>query len=101
MAIVEFYSTTKAKYDNIGIKNNDALYFLVRDDADTILWFNEHIVKEFKWQDEPKIKHDKVHLGGEVSIFYPDWAHELTLPNELDKDTLRSLVQAYIKSLEE
>lgn len=79
---------------------HDALYFLVRDDADTILWFNEHIVKEFKWQEEPKIKHDKVHLGGEVSIFYPDWAHELTLPNELDKDTLRSLVQAYIKSLE-
>lgn len=28
MAIVEFYSTTKAKYDNIGIKNDDALYFL-------------------------------------------------------------------------
>lgn len=77
----------------------DAQYFLVKDDADTLLFLNENLVKAVKWQDHSDISHDKVHLGGEVSIFYPDWAHELVLPNKIDEENLIKLVNKYKESL--
>lgn len=67
---------------------HDAAYFLVDNDADTVLWVNENLVKEFQWQDDPAITHPDVHLGGELSIFHPDWAHEVVIPNECTKEQL-------------
>lgn len=78
---------------------HDALYYLIRDNIDTVLWVNRHLSEAVKWQEEPQIKHDKVHLSGELSIFYPDWAHELSLPNDLDKDTLCNLVKTFKDTL--
>lgn len=78
---------------------HDALYYLIRDNIDTVLWVNKHLSEAVKWQKEPQIKHDKVHLSGELSIFYPDWAHELSLPNDLDKDTLCNSVKTFKDTL--
>ena len=78
---------------------HDALYYLIRDNIDTVLWVNKHLSEAVKWQEEPQIKHDKVHLSGELSIFYPDWAHELSLPNDLDKGTLCNLVKTFKDTL--
>lgn len=78
---------------------HDALYYLIRDNIDTVLWVNKHLSEAVKWQEEPQIKHDKVHLSGELSIFYPDWAHELSLPNDLDKDTLCNSVKTFKDTL--
>lgn len=46
-----------------------------------IMFTNEHLVKAVQWQEHPLIQHDTVKLGGELSIFYPTWAEELTIPN--------------------
>lgn len=78
---------------------HDAQYFLIKDDIETVLWANENLVKACEWQDDPLIYDDIVKLGGNLSIFYPDWAHELELPNKLDEDTLLSLVQKYKDTL--
>lgn len=78
---------------------HDAQYFLVKDDINTLLFLNENLVKAVKWQNHPDIEHDKVHLGGEVSIFYPDWAHELVLPNNIKEKDLVNLVKNYLESL--
>ena len=78
---------------------HDAQYFLIKDDIETILWANENLVKACEWQEDPLIYDDIVKLGGNLSIFYPDWAHELELPNKLDEDTLLSLVQSYKETL--
>jgi DNA polymerase-1 len=45
---------------------------------------------------DPLIQHDEVKLGGELSIFYPDWSKELTIPNEVSEQQLLSLVQKHI-----
>lgn len=79
---------------------HDAAYFLVEDDIDTFLWLNENLVKEFQWQEDPAIAHDKVHLGGEVSIFQPDWSHELTIPNDCSREELLSLVDGFLNKKE-
>lgn len=78
---------------------HDAQYFLIKDDVDTLLFLNENLVKAVRWQEHPDISHDKVHLGGEVSIFYPDWAHELVLPNNIKEKDLVELVKNYMESL--
>lgn len=78
---------------------HDAQYFLIRDDIETILWANENLVKACQWQQDPLIYDDTVKLGGNLSIYFPDWAHELELPNQLDRNTLLSLVQNYQEEL--
>lgn len=88
------------KYDIRPVAHiHDAQYFLVRDDADVLLWANSHLVKAVSWQEDPKIYHPKVKLGGEFSIFYPDWAHELTVPNIINKVELTDLCRDYVHSL--
>lgn len=75
---------------------HDAAYFLVEDDVDVFLWLNENLVKEFQWQEDPTIAHDKVHLGGEVSIFFPSWANEIVVPNHCSKEELLNLVDKFV-----
>lgn len=70
---------------------HDAQYYLIRDDMDELLFMNEHLVQEVQWQDHPAIWHDEVKLGGEVSIFYPNWACELSLPNCASADEIAAL----------
>lgn len=98
---VEFNSLLRNSNYKLDIKPcaqiHDAQYFLVRDSVDTILFANKHLVKAVQWQDDPVIAHPTVKLGGEFSIFYPDWGHELSLPNDLTENKLISLVDDFIK----
>ena len=75
---------------------HDAAYFLVDDNIDIVLWLNENLVKEFQWQDDPTIAHPDVHLGGELSIFWPDWSHECCVPNDCNKEELLNLVDEFV-----
>jgi DNA polymerase-1 len=67
---------------------HDAGYFLIRDDIDALLYTNEHLVKAVQWQDHPDIAHPEVKLGGELSIFHPDWSTEITIPNGVSEAEL-------------
>jgi DNA polymerase-1 len=35
-----------------------------------------------RWQELPEIQHDTVKLGAALDVFWPDWAHPTTLPND-------------------
>lgn len=79
---------------------HDAQYFIIDDDPEVILWANKHLVEAVSWQDDPAIYHPLVKLGGEFSIFYPNWSTELTIPNEVkDTEELTQIVKDYLKSL--
>lgn len=87
--------------DSLGLTENilplakihDACYYLVRNDIDIILKLNELTTKAAKWQDHPVIAHDEVHLSGQLDLFYPDWAHPITLPEECNEEQLINLVK--------
>ena len=79
---------------------HDAQYFLIKDEAEVLLWANEHLVKACSWQDDPAIYHPKVKLGGEFSVFYPSWDKELVIPNIITEPQLINLVQSYINKLQ-
>lgn len=75
---------------------HDAIYLMVRDDVRVIEWVNTHLIKEMKWQELPEIKHDKVHLGAELSLFYPSWASEIVIPNNANIATIKEVIKQAI-----
>lgn len=75
---------------------HDAQYYLVRDDVELLGWMNEHLVLCVEWQELPEIQHDQVKLSGELAIFHPTWANEITIPNGADASTIPQLVQQAI-----
>lgn len=97
-ASAEFMGKVRASEHRLKIRPcahiHDAQYMLVRDDIDTLLYANEHLVKAVQWQDHPEIWHTEVKLGGEFSIFWPHWGKEITIPNGISEEDLVSLVQA-------
>lgn len=100
---IEFNSLVRNSKYRLMIKPmimiHDALYYLIKDNAELVLWVNKNLSDAVKWQDEPQIRHDQVHLSGELSIFYPDWAHELSLDNDITKEKLISKVKSFKENL--
>ena len=70
---------------------------MVQNDIQTILWLNQVVTEEAKWQNHPVIQHDQVGLEGQLDLFFPDWSNPITLPEKLTEPELISLVQ---KSME-
>lgn len=78
---------------------HDAQYYLIRDDIDLVHYVNEHLVEAVYWQDHPDIAHDLVKLGGELSIFHPSWASEITIPNGAETETIFAAVKKHLEKL--
>lgn len=78
---------------------HDAFYMLIPDDLEIIQYVNKHLVEETLWQDDPAIWHEQVKLGGELSVFFPSWAEEMTIPNEATDEEILSRVDTHINSL--
>ena len=76
---------------------HDAQYYLIPDNINCLFWMNKHLVEEVKWQDDPAIYHPEVKLGGELSIFYPSWAEELSLPNNLNHEIFQDKLNAHLE----
>lgn len=72
---------------------HDAQYFMIRDDMDTVMYVNEHLVKAVQWQDDPLIYHPDVKLGGELSLFYPNWSKEIVIPNYATPTVINETIQ--------
>jgi len=72
---------------------HDAQYYLVRDDVNVLSWFNKELSRCVKWQKHPAITHPDVKLSGEVSIFYPTWAEEHSIPNDATAEDITNKAQ--------
>lgn len=78
---------------------HDAQYFMIRNDIDVIMFCNEHLVQAVNWNDHPDIYHPEVGLGGEFSIFYPDWSKEMVIPNGITESELVTISNKYMEKL--
>jgi DNA polymerase-1 len=94
----EFMGKVRASEHRLNIRPtsqiHDAQYFLIRDDIGVIKYTNDHLVEASFWQDHPDIAHDEVKLGGELSIFHPTWADEITIPNGASEAEIVATVEA-------
>ncbi len=64
---------------------HDAIYLLIRDDIKIVEWVNRELIKSMQWQELPELQHDVVKLGAALDLFWPDWGHPITLPNDADE----------------
>lgn len=80
---------------------HDAQYYLIKDNIKVIKYANDNVVQACEWQDDPLIYHDEVKLGGNFSIFYPDWSKECDLPNYANENEIIETVQHYWNKLHE
>ena len=80
---------------------HDAQYFIIKEDLETILWVNKVLVEEVQWQDHPDIYHPDVKIGGVFGIFFPSWAHEMTLPNGCTEEQFFTVQQKHFEKLKE
>ena len=71
---------------------HDAQYYLIRDHVPAVAYTNEHLVKAVEWQDHPDIYHPQVKLGGELSIFWPNWSKEITIPNGAGEEEITAII---------
>lgn len=78
------------------VQIHDAQYFLIRDDVEVLAYTNKHLVKATRWQEHPDIVHDDVKLGGQLSIFYPTWSQELSIPNGADEAEIIRTIDEHI-----
>jgi DNA polymerase-1 len=76
---------------------HDAVYFLIRNEPDVVLWLNEKMVEAVNWNDHPDIYHPTINLGGKLGIFVPNWSKELTLPNTLTLEALSTLASQHFQ----
>lgn len=94
-ASAEFMAKVRTSVHRLSIRPcahiHDAQYHLIRDEMAVLLFYNAHLVKAVQWQDDPLIWHDEVRIGGEVSVFYPNWASEMIVPNGASSDTINAL----------
>lgn len=67
---------------------HDAGYYLIRDNADVMVFANQGITEAMAWQDLPEIQHSQVTLGAQLDIFWPDWAHPITLPEKATREEI-------------
>jgi len=75
---------------------HDAGYFLIQDDIKAVQFTNKHLVKAVQWQEHPDIAHDEVKLGGELSIFWPTWASEITIPNGASESEILQVIDQHL-----
>lgn len=76
---------------------HDAQYYLLRDDTKVVEYTNRHLVKAVEWQEHPDIWHDQVKLGGELSLFYPDWSSEIGIPPDAAAADLPGIVEKTLR----
>lgn len=78
---------------------HDAIYILIRDDVEIVEWANRELINSMKWQELPEIQHSTVKLGAALDIFWPDWAHPTTIPNDADQKTISEICKETKSSL--
>ena len=72
---------------------HDAQYFMIRNNVEVVEWFNKNLVECMQWQELPEIQHDVVKLGGDVEVFYPNWAKKYVLPNNATRSEILKICQ--------
>lgn len=94
-AAVDFMRKVWASKYRLDIKPvaliHDAIYLLIRNDVEIVEWANKELIKSMQWQELPEIQHPTVKLGAALDLFWPDWAHPTTLPNNADRETIMRL----------
>lgn len=104
-AAAEFMKKVWASKYRLDIKPvaliHDAIYIVMRNDIEVVEWANRELIKSMQWQELPEIQHPTVKLGAALDIFWPDWAHPITLPNNASQQEIVDICEKEMQSRNE
>lgn len=93
-AFIEFSERVKrdGKRDSVRLIStiHDATYLLIKEDMETIQWVNKHLIECMNWQKAQKLQ-SPITIEAELDVG-PDWAHQVTLPNNATVDEIKKLL---------
>jgi len=69
---------------------HDAIYLLIKAEPEVIKFANDNLVECMAWKGLPEIADPRVPLPADLDIFYPNWSHGITLPNQADVETIKT-----------
>jgi len=99
----EFMKTVRSGPYRLDIKPcaqiHDAGYFLIKDDMEVLLYANKHLVKAVSWQELPEIQSEDIKMSGELSIFFPNWKNEMTIPNNATIADVQTCITKHLETL--
>ncbi|MCA1800713.1 MAG: hypothetical protein LC650_05415, partial [Actinobacteria bacterium] len=100
----EFLSKVRKSNYRLDIKPcsqiHDAGYFLIRDEIEVLMYTNEHMVKAVSWQEDPAIQNEHIKMSGELSVFFPNWKNEMTIPNNATISDIKSAITKHLEKLD-
>jgi len=64
------------------VQIHDSQYYLIENSLPCLKWVNDNLIECMEWNELPQIQHKKVKLGAELEVFYPNWAHSVSIPNK-------------------
>jgi len=74
---------------------HDSQYFIIKDSIGCLKWVNDNLIECMEWQDLPELRHNKIKLGGELNIYYPDWSESCVIPNRLSKAEILKVIDKF------
>lgn len=97
-ASIEFRELIEASEyrDNIRLSNSihDCIYAIVKNDADTIKFYNDTLIKCMSWQEDPLLVSDEVKLTAAVD-YGKSWDKQYTLKNNATLDDIIAFMEEH------
>ena len=78
---------------------HDANYLLIRDNMEVLRYTNKHLAKAVSWQEDPLIQNEHISMSGELDVYYPNWNHGMTIPNDATVAEIKILTRKHMEKL--
>jgi len=75
----------------------DSIYVEADLDVDQIYFINKHLIKNMSRTDRcPELDHPTVKMSATLILHYPDWSHEIKIPNGASKKQIKKILKEAI-----
>ncbi len=102
-ALSEFMAIVRKGEYRLDIKPcasiHDANYLLIRDNVGVLLYTNVHLSKAVSWQEDPLIQNEHISMSGELDVYFPNWNHGMTIPNDATVADITRLTREHLEGL--
>ena len=78
---------------------HDAGYFLIKDNVEVLLYTNKHLSKAVSWQEDPLIQNEFIGMSGKLDVYWPNWNHGMTIPNDASVKDITILTRKHREKL--
>ena len=94
----------KSKYASVILpicQIHDSQYYMIQNSLGCLRWVNNNLIDCMEWNKLPDIQHPTIKLSAGLEVYWPDWAHKISIPNRISLRNLHKLLQKYEEQKDE